>query len=492
MSPINSRSAVNLRMVYGFAAASMLTALLYCIPADALPMYAQRSGRTCANCHVSPTLEDPKGWDNPALAERKCNLSCVSCHVNPTGGGLRNSSGRYYGQSTLSMLPFQERSYSDRERELMPDGAIYRAIQLFKHGAPKDPKKRTIPSDEKEVAEGIGEGASGGVAQFGHPFFGPSPYAYWDGRYGDLIADPLFQAGADARLAFWSGSESFFPMQLDADAAIHPVEHLTAMVTLAARGRTEGPKATLKQEGTPYFLRNAFVMVHELPAMAYAKAGIFMPAFGTNIDDHTSPIRDFFNMDTSSSDDTVTGIEIGAAANYPFINASLFNGNRPLGSAADIDGGQGGAVNLGWRDLGWGVTAHGMVKRRPLESGGNVDAGGIGWSFNPFYYSNSIPLTYMGEFSAGHFQRAYTGSQTLRWAMYHELWWTLWNGVSVRAKADFGNRDVELQGSSEARYALGMDISPFPGLTLNVQGRYLKPALRKSGMDIFAHLHFWF
>ena len=26
--------------------------------ADGTPMYAQRSGRTCANCHVSPTLED--------------------------------------------------------------------------------------------------------------------------------------------------------------------------------------------------------------------------------------------------------------------------------------------------------------------------------------------------------------------------------------------------------------------------------------------------
>ena len=30
-------------------------------PAEALPMYAQRSGRSCANCHVSPTLEDPEG-----------------------------------------------------------------------------------------------------------------------------------------------------------------------------------------------------------------------------------------------------------------------------------------------------------------------------------------------------------------------------------------------------------------------------------------------
>jgi len=34
-------------------------------------MYAMRSARTCANCHVSPTLQDTKGWNNPKLSKRK-------------------------------------------------------------------------------------------------------------------------------------------------------------------------------------------------------------------------------------------------------------------------------------------------------------------------------------------------------------------------------------------------------------------------------------
>lgn len=49
-----------MRTVLTVSAASLVWVTTPSVAA-ALPMYAQRSGRTCANCHVSPTYEDPDG-----------------------------------------------------------------------------------------------------------------------------------------------------------------------------------------------------------------------------------------------------------------------------------------------------------------------------------------------------------------------------------------------------------------------------------------------
>lgn len=431
--------------------------------ASALPMYAMRSGRTCGNCHVSPTYQDPNGWENPELPKRKCSMSCIACHVNPTGGGLRNTSGRYYGQSTLSMIALQERSYSDYGRELL--------------GRQRSPRQPKIPSNFSQV-EG---GETAGWAQFGRPYGEVSEYAFWNGRYGDLNPDPMLSFGADARVAHWTGNNAFFPMQLDLNAAVHPIEHVTAMGTLAAKGRASGFEGTAGQDDVPVFMRNAFLMVHELPYIAYAKAGLFMPNFGTNIDDHTSFTREYFEMDVSNPDDTVLGLSLGAAPNYPFANASAF---------VDLNGGWGGAVDLGWRDLGWSLTAHAMIKRRLLEDRGDLDGAGIGFGFNPFYYSNEIPLTYMAELSVGRGQRPGTGTTRGFVAFYQELWWTVFNGVSVRFKHDLGDRDLQKDSELEQRFSVALDVSPIPGVTLISQGRLLKSA--DTDWDVFTHIHLWF
>jgi len=457
-------------------------------PAEALPMYAQRSGRSCANCHVSPTLEDPEGWDNPELPQRKCSLSCITCHVNPTGGGLRNSSGRYYGQSTLAMLGTQDRDYSDHGREVFSSDRLWRYKD--RHGQYPDVAEgeRLIPSDYEDVLAGMGAGQTGNRYAFGEPFgteegAEPAEMAFWDGRYDDLNADPLLQFGADLRGAYWSGSGTIFPMQVDLHGAVHPVEHATAMVTAAARGRTGGVGDTLADPQGPFFARTAFLMLHELPYMGFARAGYFMPSFGTYIDDHTSYTREFFEMNVSHSEDRALGVEAGFAANYPFGQGAVFL-NDPAG-----DTGWGASVAGGMRELGWTLTGHGMIKRRDGEGRGDLDGVGLGWGLNPFYYSNRIPLTLMGEVDVG--QRTVGGVTTQFAAAQTELWWTIRNGILGRGKVDLGVQNLSSPLLLQ-RYQLGLEVGFVPGVTMAGWVRQLHAPDVAAERDVLVMTHLWF
>ena len=467
-------------------------------PALALPQYGVASGRTCGNCHISPTYEDQGGWPNPELADRKCAMSCLTCHVNPTGGGLRNASGRYFGQSSLSILPLQERSYSDYGRELLSaaDVRVLRdalAESITYTSTTPGGRPRAIPSTWAEVQQGVGAGRSGGRVTWGKPLGHPGVMSYWDGRYGDLNADPLVTLGGDFRVAYWSGSESVFPMQADLHLSVHPIEHVTAMGTLAARGRVAGFEAVGQSQPAPVFARNAFLMVHELPYMAYARAGIFQPAFGTHIDDHTSFIRRYFEMDVSKPEDTVLGVELGLAPNYPFANVSVFKNFSPYGTPDGVDSGWGSAIALGWRDLTWHASIHGMIKRRDPGARGDLEAAGVAWGLNPFALSNDIPLTILGELSVGRVDAAGSDRRTTVLAMYHEAWVVIVNGVNARLKYDYGDRDLDLASTSEHRLGFMLDVSVLPGFTIIGGPRLLWAADRDGTQaDVMIQTHLWF
>jgi len=470
----------------------LFLALVCAAPASALPQYAVRSGRTCGNCHISPTYEDKKGWVDPDLSERKCSMSCLACHVNPTGGGLRNTSGRYYGQSTLSIMPLQERSYSDYQRELLSEDDVRVLRDFFAEDFTRT-SSRSIPSSPAEAEAGIGVGRDGSRVVFGRPLGAPTRYSLWDGRYGDLRADPLLSFGGDYRMAYWSGSSNIFPMQLDLDVSLHPMEHVTMMGTLAARGRVAGLGAVIESKPAPVFARNAFLMVHELPYMAYARAGIFQPSFGTHIDDHTSFIRKYFEMDVSKPEDTALGVELGFAANYPFASISGFRNFNAFEAPDSADPGWGAALNLGWRDLWWHASAHAMIKRRDVAARGDLDAIGFAYGFNPFTLSNDVPLTLLGEVSIGRALAPEGGRMTTVVAVYQEAWLVLWNGVSLRAKYDFGDRDLDRVSTGEHRVGLMLELSPLPGVTITGGGRLLFAAGRdRPGADALIQTHLWF
>lgn len=477
--------------------ASVLPWLLGCVllwasmigDAAALPMYAQRSGRTCANCHVSPTIEDAEGWENPELEDRKCTLSCNACHINPTGGGLRNASGRYYGQAVLGMFPTQERGYDDHDAEISGDMA-WKIRQFLDREARREVDgERVVPSDFDEVQAGVGAGQTGRWTALGKPLGGPARMAFWDGRYDDLNADPLLTVGGDIRAAWWSGTGAAFPMQVDLGAAVHPVEHVTVMGTMAARGRSTAAIDTLLDPAGPVFARNLFVMAHELPGMSWAKAGVFQPAFGTHIDDHTSYVRDLFEMDTSTSDDTVLGVEVGTAPNYPFANLSVFGNDTSFLHGGEYDPGWGAVASGGYRELGWTASGHAMVKQRGGEGRGDVLAGGVGWGFNPAFYNKEVPLTFMGEFSAGRRTLGATATPFAAGMVQGQVW--IRNGVSLRGQYDIGWTDLRVLGVPQHRVSGGVELVPLPGFTLTALGRLLMLAGETRG-DVIVQSHFWF
>ncbi|MCA9666058.1 MAG: hypothetical protein KC503_10735 [Myxococcales bacterium] len=434
-------------------------------PARALPYYTARSGRTCDNCHTDPT-----GWKNPELAYRKCTLSCLACHVNPTGGGLRTVSGRFFGQATLPMMFASHRGYKDASRHLT--------------------KYINFESQRKNrLFEAHFWGPAGGSAMMS-----------WDqGRYAGLNADPLLSIGVDVRMALWAnaGRALFFPMQLDTNLALHPLRYVTAYTSAGVLAKSKGFAATFERR-TPYMVKDAFLMVHQLPYLLYLRAGRFIPPFGTFLDDHTAPVRREVELDQGIQSSRVLGFEVGFAPNYPYAHLTLFRPNRrdsfTAGEAPFFGvSGWGAMVSAGWRDLGWQLGLSAMSRTRDLADGGETRTLSLQWGFNPWFYSDSLPFTLLGEILIGRRQRQFSGTVTTHLAGFAELDYAPFNGVHLRARWDFADADFELAGDDYHRGTFGGDLVLLPGLTISTYVRVQKSTTNSNALvDGIVMMHAWY
>jgi len=468
--------------VFGLAAAQV--AMLPAPRSVATPQYAARAGRTCDNCHVTPDR-----WKNPRLVERKCTLSCQGCHVDPAGGGMRTVSGRFFGRSTLPMIATSPRPTADWDRGAPYLGRRDRATSYNSHlpyGPPTLERARTWNHPVRDrFARGV-------------PFDGATNrYGFFQGRYGRLRADPLVRAGWDIRLAtLWSGNLIAFPMQIDLPVAVHPIHHLTLFANTGARGRRSGYKDAFDDPRTPYF-REVFVLLHELPFGTYGKAGRFVPSFGLRLDDHTTRTRRGFGLDGSLPSSRVTGVEWGAAPNYPFVQASYFRLTSAQRQPAawnvfHVDAGWGAAVNAGLRHTGWGVGGSWMMRRRLTRDGGDTDA----WSgyayVNPWKYWRNFPLVAQVEYDYGNRQspsgRTYNHS-----AFYGEADYMVYNGIEAVAAYDFEDPDFDIVNDHTHRIQGGLRVTPYPGVTIDARFRafFVSTPGRGDDHDMFIQLHLW-
>lgn len=478
---MTDRARLNLVAVIGLLLGLLLPSL-----SSALPLYTARGGRTCDNCHSLPNT-----WYDPEdLADRKCTMSCVACHVDPGGGGLRNVSGRYYGDNTLPMFGADTRPLVDRQRDL---------LDWVKGTTPEIPSSQPTSvkvADHQVDPRGPNAPAPTAGPAFGKPLLHQSSHMSWlEGRYGDEQADPLVLFGGDARLGLWAAGPLFFPMQGDLYAAVQPIEHLTVSTSAGVRGRSRS--IDLDGGGVDdqdrIGVRDLWVMTHEWPYMAYGRLGRFLPIFGTRVADHTAYIRRPFGLSQEDPANRVVGAEIGLAPNYPYLNASIFKPSsaqaRDPFATAD---GWGTAVSAGWRDLGWQLGGSAMLRRRPLDGGGDTTDLSLQWGFNPWFYWDGLPLTYLGEVTYGRLQRPLSGKETGQLAAYHQLAWTAVNGVVIRGRYDFWDPDEEVIDDEIHRPGLGLDWIPITGLTFSADFRVGIPAGGTASGDLFLQLHGWF
>lgn len=441
---------------------------------ESLPLYSARSGRICDTCHLAPfENKSTKAWVDPDLSERKCSLSCQTCHVNPTGGGIRTAAGRYYYNNTLPMFLSKKRPYWDRNRNisgliawLKKDDATAVTEQKIPQPAIQEPAKSDENYPQKHSAYTF---ADPFVYSVSYNADSDSLYSPRQGRYGEINADPFFNYGLDTRIAYLDDIDdqkngAVFPMQFDTSVAIHPVEHLTALSTVGVLGSS--PNSSKKSFSESIALRDAFIMGHEAPYQSYVKAGIFKPNFGMNIEDHTAAVRNEFELNTSRRTNSVAGLEIGAAPNYPYINASVFYDLNSSDKLRD----KGGTFSFGWRDLGFSAGLSFLTKKRPPEREGNLNGTAIDFTLNPFRYWKFIPVTILSETALGTKVDPFGYSRKFL-ASFVELNILVLNGLNLHINHYYFDPNTEIKGNATGRLGLGFDFIPITYLRITFEYR---------------------
>lgn len=424
----------------------LLAGLVRPAPASATPMYSVSSAHACNTCHVEPT-----GWLNPEKADRRCTLDCQGCHVNPTGGGMRTPLGQFYGEEVLPMFgprPGESANPARFLREGEPSKGEFDMFGAWNGGWwPGEVQHREIPD-----------------------------------RYGDIDPAPRFQTGTDIRIMNVTTQETkpsglergtvaesaTFPMEFELYGAYHPASNLTAYLDLGVQGQKLLPDGETYASNAQKraWVRETFLLLHDLPGSQYVRAGRFFQPYGWRIADHTAFTRRDTGFDQNRQ---AFGVEWGHAYYESWSNVMLWHEGVESwpGELKSNFEANGVTAQGGWR--GMNFTAGGTVHYGKRKADDSTEfAAGPMWALSLF------PLIYMGEldYSSDTRNQSEGGVTVKQLAAFHELQWHGITGFSPKFRYEWEDPDLALTENAKNRLLAGFEFNPYAGVQLDVVYRY--------------------
>lgn len=460
------------RVVLALVGAVAFALVLVDGAARATPLYAVRAGHSCRTCHI-----EPSGWENPDFFQRDCTLSCKACHVSPAGGGMRTTSGRYYGMEVLPTWGMRPGDHGDP--------AKYRPA-----GHPDEGRYR------------LWEGFSG---------WWPGPVAMEDvpDRYGFLAPAPLLDGGADLRGMLYRpiGDEArrlqIFPMQADVYAALRPDPNWVFVGSVGLQGRRDGGvdgnalgKGVVRDDVLGYFTsRELYVMADDLPLGAYLRAGRFPALYGLRLADHTAFTRRNLGFD---QDRSVWGVEAGLVQNYLYLHAQAFRQGFEGWFGEALPDADGASVSVGWRDLGYqlGFSAE-ALRRRMVDDDGDPWNNGGTFTTGMHVGVNLYPLVYLAELDWRVTQPvgAPLDEVAYAFAALHEVDWLFFRGLNGFVRYEWMDPNLTFRDDQFHRASVGLEWHPLSFTHLVLDYRYAWKAydfVSSASHDALLMVHFWY
>ncbi len=311
--------------------------------ADARPLYAARTGRACA-----------------------------TCHVDPAGGGMRTGTGFQYARNGHSLVPIDE-----PESELDP-----------------------------RISEGFRLG-------------------------GDLRAQYMLDAHNEVR-----ARSTFFLMQSSLYLSAE-INDRTAIVYANDSGRT----------------LEAFALVGGFPMNATLKIGKFRPAYGLEVEDHTTFTRDGLGLGNGSEQ---TGLELSVVGSGNALNLGVVNGLS--GPATLDDNAQKAVIGRLWHyEDRYGMGVSGL-----LDSPGSSSlALKRLYNYGAFGFLHSDRFVLLAEYDRGG-READDGKTVEIEAVFGELSYLLTPRFTLKARYDRLDQDLDLAENALDRVALGLEADVYP------------------------------